>query len=75
MAAAFVEHRPHASSEHVLTSHYVVIVNETEVGGNFSTQSAAKNYACNNGYRPVHVARQRHLQDRRNPAHWRIDPC
>jgi hypothetical protein len=75
MAAAFVEHRPHSSSEHTPTSHYVVIVNEREVGGNFSTQIAAKNYACNEGYRPVHVARQRHLQDRAQPAHWRSDPC
>jgi hypothetical protein len=75
MAAAFIEHRPHASSEHVSTSHYVVIVNGSEVGGNFSTQSAAKGYACKNGYRPVHVARQRHLQDRAQPAHWRVDPC
>jgi len=75
MAAAFVEHRPHASSEHAPTTHYVVIVNGSSVGGEFSTQRAAKDYACNNGYRPVHVARQRHLQDRSQPAHWRVDPC
>lgn len=42
MAAAFVEHRPHASSEHVPTSHYVVIVNGAQVGRNFSTQNEAK---------------------------------
>jgi len=75
MAAAFIEHRPHASTEHVPISHYVVIVNGSEVGGNFSTQGAAKDYACKKGYRPVHVARQRHLQDRAQPAHWRVDPC
>ena len=75
MPASFVEHRPHASSEYVPTSHYVVIVNEREVGGNFATQVAAKNFACNNGYHPVHVARQRHLQNRAQPAHWRVDPC
>jgi hypothetical protein len=75
MAAAYVEHRPHASSEYVSTSHYVVIVNESSVGGNFATQAAAKKYACDNGYRPVHVARQRHLQDRSQPAHWRVAPC
>jgi hypothetical protein len=75
MSAAFVEHRPHASSEYALTSHYVVIVNGEEVGGKFQTQNDAKNYACRNGYRPVHVARQRHLQDRAQPAHWRVDPC
>jgi hypothetical protein len=75
MAAAYVEHRPHASSEHVPTSHYVVIVNGMEVGGIFNTQKAAKDYACNARYRPVHVARERHRQDRPNPAHWRVDPC
>lgn len=75
MTAAYVEHRPHASSEHVATSHYVVIVNGSSVGGNFTTQVAAKKYACDNGYHPVHVARQRHLQDRSQPAHWRADPC
>lgn len=75
MAAAYVEHRPLSSSEHTPTSHYVVIVNGASVGGNFSTQVAAKNYACNHGYDPVHVARQRHLQDRSQPAHWRKDPC
>ncbi len=75
MAASYVEHRPHATSEHAHTSHYVVIVNGNQVGGNFSTQLSAKNYACTNGYHPVHVARQRHLQDRAQPAHWRVDPC
>ncbi|MDO3641269.1 hypothetical protein [Mucilaginibacter sp. L3T2-6] len=75
MPVAFVEHRPHAASEHAPTSHYVVIVTGSQAGPNFPTQSAAKAYACRQGYRPVHVARQRHLQDRRQPAHWRADPC
>ena len=75
MPAAFIEHRPHATSEHAPTSHYVIIVNGLEVGGLFSTQIAAKNSACSSGYRPVHVARQSHLQDRAQPAHWRVDPC
>lgn len=75
MSAAYIEHRPHATSEHVPTSHYVIIVNGSEVNGTFSTQNAAKISACNSGYRPVHVARERHLQDRAQPAHWRVDPC
>jgi len=74
MPAAFIEHRPHASSEHVSTSHYVIVVNGVE-NGSYSTQSAAKDAACRSGYSPVHVARQRHLQDRSQPAHWRKDPC
>jgi hypothetical protein len=56
MAAAFIEHRPHASSEYAHTSHFVVIVEGAEVGGSFPTQVAAKNYACQKGYEPVHVA-------------------
>jgi len=74
MPAAYIEHRPHASSEYAPTSHYVIIVNGTEIGS-YGTQSAAKNAACAAGYSPVHVARQRHLQDRSQPAHWRKDPC
>lgn len=64
MPAAFIEHRPKASSEHVLTSHYVIVVNGTESTTRYNTQEAAKNAACAAGYRPVHVARQRLLQDR-----------
>ncbi len=74
MPAAFIEHRPHATSEHEPTSHYVIVVNGEETG-RYSTQDEAKTSACNRGYRPVHVARQRHLQDRSQPAHWRVDPC
>jgi len=75
MSAAYIEHRPHATSEHVPTTHYVVIVDGKEVYGNFSTQKAAKDKACSEGHRPVHVARERHLHDHKNPAHWRVDPC
>ncbi len=75
MSASYVEHRPHASSEHVPTSHYVVIVDGKEVGGSFSTQAKAKDYACDANHHPVHVARQRHLQDRSQPAHWKVDQC
>ena len=74
MSAAYIEHRPHATSEHEPTSHYVIVA-DGEESGNYPTQSAAKTAACNMGYNPVHVARERHLQDRRNPAHWRVDPC
>jgi len=74
MPAAFIEHRPHASSEHVPTSHYVIVVNGVE-SGHYFTQAAAKDAACRAGYHPVHVARQRHLQNRSQPAHWRKDPC
>ena len=75
MSAAFIEHRPHASTEHTPTSHYVIVVDDKEVHGTFSTQDAAKQTACDKGYRPVHVARQRHLHDKAQPGHWRSDPC
>jgi hypothetical protein len=75
MSAAFIEHRPHSSSEHHPTSHYVIVSNGVELSIKFETQQSAKKYACNSGYRPVHVARQRHLQDKAQPAHWRSDPC
>jgi hypothetical protein len=58
----------HASSEYAATTHYFIVVNGSE-RGHFTTRSAAKESACNSGYRPVHVARQRHLQDRSQPAH------
>jgi len=74
MPAAYIEHRPRATSEYEPTSHYVIVLNGVD-NGNFSTQSAAKAAACNAGYRPVHVARERHLQNRAQPAHWRSDPC
>ena len=75
MSAAFVEHRPRSTDPGTETHHYVVIVNGKEVGGQFTTQKEAKDHACKAGYEPVHVARVRHLQDRDQPAHWRIDPC
>lgn len=74
MPASYIEHRPHATSEHVATSHFVIVVNEREIGV-FRTQREAKKTACERGYHPVHVARVRHLQNRDNPAHWRKDPC
>ena len=57
MSEAYIEHRPHASSEHVATSHYVIIVDKKEVHSNFTTQADAKKTACPKGYNSVHVAR------------------
>lgn len=74
MTAAYIEHRPKSSDPNASTSHYVIVVNGKETG-NFKTQKTAKDKACADGYRPVHVARVRHLQDRDQPAHWRVDPC
>jgi hypothetical protein len=75
MPAAYVEHRPLSTSEHTDVSHYVIVINGSEVHGSFQTQSAAKDFACKFGYRSVHVARHRHLRNRDQPDHWRSDPC
>jgi hypothetical protein len=74
MTAAFIEHRPHPASAGADTTHFVIIADGKEVGS-FKTQEEAKDAACKRGYRPVHVARVRHLQNRDNPDHWRMDPC
>jgi hypothetical protein len=75
MAAAYIEPRPRGASKPEEHTHYVIIVNGNQVGGNFQTQKEAKESACASNYRPVHVARVRHFPDRDVPDHWRLDPC
>ena len=75
MAAAFIEHRPKSTDKDAGVSHYVIVVDHAEKHGEFATQKAAHDKACSEGYRPVHTARVRHLQDRDKPDHWRKDPC
>jgi len=74
MTAAFIEHRPKSLDPNAGTTHFVIVVGGKE-SGLFRTQKEAKDKACSDGYRPVHVARVRHLQDRDKPDHWRVDPC
>jgi hypothetical protein len=64
MTAAYIEHRPKASDPEASTSYFVIVAGGRE-HGRFKTQKEAKDRACNDGYRPVHVALVRHLQDRR----------
>lgn len=70
MTAAFVEHRPLASDPRAGTTHHVVIANGREVA-QFKTQKEAAEWAKAQGYQPIHVARERHLQNRDRPDHWR----
>jgi hypothetical protein len=70
MAAAFIEHRPKSTDKNAATTHHAVVVNGSEVHTE-TTQKAAANWAIDQGYKPVHVARERHLQDRDKPDHWR----
>jgi hypothetical protein len=73
MAAAYIEHRPYASGRHAATTHHAVVSGGREVE-TFKTQKEAADWAIARGYRPVHVARERHLQNRDIPDHWRQYP-
>ena len=70
MAAAYIEHRPLASDPHATTAHHAVVVGGKEVL-DFKTQREAAEWAKAQGYKPVHVARERHLQNKDLPDHWR----
>ncbi len=73
MVEAFIEHRPHAVSKKVPTSHYVIIANGQEILGEFTNKRAAKYAALRSGHWPVLVPKERHLQNRSEPDHWLID--
>ncbi|KAB8309982.1 hypothetical protein EH228_11765 [Erwinia endophytica] len=66
---AYVEHRPTSTNKHATTEHHVVIVDGKEVKKT-NTQKDAADWAISMDF-VVHVARERHLQDRDTPAHWR----
>ena len=66
---AYVEHRPKSSDKTNPTDYHVVII-DGEVVKVTDTQKEAADWAIESGY-AVHVARERHLQDRDTPAHWR----
>ena len=70
MAAAYIEHRPLASDKHAGTTHDAVVSGGQEVK-TLKTQKEAADWAIAQGYKPVHVARERHLQNRGRPDHWR----
>ncbi|MFD3227093.1 hypothetical protein [Rahnella aceris] len=66
---AYVEHRPATTTTR---EHHVVIV-DGKVEKITNTQKEAADWANNKGY-ATHVARERHLQDRDIPDHWRVYP-
>lgn len=70
MAAAFIEHRPLASDAQAGTTHHAVVVGGRVVK-EFKTQREAAEWAKAQGHKPVHVARERHLQNKDIPDHWR----
>ncbi|MBU0631210.1 hypothetical protein KKA17_01050 [bacterium] len=73
MSNAYVEYRPKSDDQTHGVTHHVVIVNGIEIKM-FDKQRDAEEWACKQGY-TVHVARERHLQDKPNPAHWRKADC
>jgi hypothetical protein len=70
MTAAYIEHRPLASDPHAAIAHHAVVVGGKEIL-DFKTQREAAEWAKAQGYKPVHVARERHLQNKDVPDHWR----
>jgi hypothetical protein len=70
MAIVYVEARPKGRPEGSRIDDYVVEDHADHVLGAFKTQHEAVNWAQKNGHAP-HVARVRHLNDKKKPDHWR----
>ena len=70
MAIVFVEARPKGRTEGSPITDYVVEDHADHVLAECKTQKEAIDWAKANGHSP-HVARVRHLNDRKKPDHWR----
>lgn len=70
MTNVFIEARPKGRPEGHPIDGYVVESAGDQVLGNFKTQQEAIEWARKNGHSP-HVARVRHLNDKKIPDHWR----
>lgn len=70
MAVVYVEARPKGRPEGTRIDDYVVEDHADHVLHTASTQQAAIDWSKRNGHTP-HVARVRHLNDKKNPDHWR----
>lgn len=66
----YVEARPKGKQEGTRIDDYVVEDHADHVLHTSQTQEAAIKWAKDNGHSP-HVARVRHLNDKKNPDHWR----
>lgn len=69
MTNVFVEPRPKGRGDEPI-SHYVVEDHADSVLSEFKTQQDAIDWAKRNGHTP-HVARVRHLNDKKKPDQWR----
>ena len=70
MAVVYVEARPKGRPEGSPITDYVVEEHADHVLATFKTQHEAIEWAKKNGHTP-HVARVRHMNDRKNADHWR----
>lgn len=70
MAIVYVEARPKGRPEGTHIDDYVVEDHADHVLSTHRTQQDAINWAKANGHKP-HVARVRHLNDKKRPDHWR----
>jgi hypothetical protein len=70
MANVYIEARPKGRPEGSPIQDYVVEDDADHVLGTFKTQKEAIDWAQSKGHRPL-VARVRHLNDKKNPDHWR----
>jgi hypothetical protein len=72
MAAAYIEHTPSPSDPRARIAHHAVVVGGQEVR-TFRTLKEGADWAITEGYKPAHVAREQHLQNRDRRDHWRRD--
>jgi len=70
MPNVFVEARPKGRAEGDPITDYVVEDHADHVLATCKTQHEAIDWAKKNGHSP-HVARVRHLNDKKKPDHWR----
>ncbi len=70
MANVYIEARPKGRPEGSPITDYVVEDHAEHILATFRTQHEAIDWARRQGHAP-HVARVRHLNDKRRPDHWR----
>jgi hypothetical protein len=70
MTVVYIEARPKGRREGSLIADYVVEDHAHHSLTTFNTQLEAIEWARKNGH-SAHVARVRHLNDKKNPDHWR----
>lgn len=70
MANVYIEPRPKGRHEGGSIDDYVVEDGADKVLKTFNTQKEAIDWAKKQGHHPL-VARVRHLNEKKNPDHWR----